>query len=113
MQHAIQAPLHKSQVKLPSIVFVTQPAANRSIGEIDVSDLSSRVHAGICAASHGELRNVIGAGELIERRLDFTLHSAQSRLFCPAVKVGSVIRDIETEPNAFTGSIDFAHWLPF
>src|SRR6185312_7859570 len=68
--------------------------------DIDVRDLSDRVHAGVGAAGHHEAR--IPAQDAGDRTLERALNGAQPRLLRPAPEVRAVVGDIEPDAHALS-----------
>ena len=65
--------------------------------QIEVCNLSERMHPGIRASSNRELRRFAEAAkDCGEGILEHTLHCAQLWLPSPTVKVSAVIRDVES-----------------
>jgi len=73
---------------------------------VDVGDLAASVNAGVGAPRAGQLRLFAEPKDGAERGLEFTLDGSQARLGRPAVKVGSVVGQVDPHAHCYTVAVE-------
>ncbi len=95
VEHAVEP----AQQDVPGAVRAAAAGGvDHRVGDVEVRDLTPRVHAGVGAAGDGQ-RRPLDAEHGVERPLELALHRAQAGLPGPAVEAAPVVPQIDPQPH--------------